>query len=108
MTSILQEAEEITGGDRRRDYGHPKVNHDNIAALWNAYCAGKGYAARFTAADAAMMQILVKVARHINTPKRDNLVDIAGYANCVALIDETTTASRNGLDGPAVIDQSAK
>jgi hypothetical protein len=38
--------------------------------------------------DVADAQILVKMARQQATPKRDNLVDIAGYALCAQMIAE--------------------
>ena len=34
----------------------------------------------FTAADIPLILIAVKLAREMHRPKRDNLVDIAGYA----------------------------
>jgi hypothetical protein len=100
MSDVLLRADKIAGGDRSRDYGHPKENHQRIAGMWNAYCSAKGNNARFTASDVAMMMILLKIARHIHTPKDDNIVDIAGYAKCVAMIDECNAANRNGVNGP--------
>lgn len=59
--------------------------------MWNAYldkrsvCSETGW---FTDRDVSMMMILVKVARDANKPKRDNLVDIAGYARCAERLEE--------------------
>jgi len=86
--SILTEALECTSGDRRRDYDHARPNHERIAGYWNAHLRAVGITGTLSAADVAMMMILLKVARQARTPKRDNLVDIAGYARCVAQIEE--------------------
>jgi len=86
--SILSEALECTSGDRRRDYDHALPNHQRIAGYWNAHLKSVGIEGVLTPADVALMMILLKVARQARTPKRDNLVDIAGYARCVAQIEE--------------------
>ena len=89
--SILTEALEATSGDRRRDYDHALPNHQRIAFYWNAHLRAIGVLgknAEISPADVAMLMILLKVARQVKTPKRDNLIDIAGYARCVAQIEE--------------------
>lgn len=116
--NILEEALRVTGGDRRRDYGSAKVNHERIALLWAAWDVisrgtedqiaealatvhgqmlptAEGTDGRDpglfkdldSARDVAMKMILLKIAREANTPKRDNKVDIAGYARCLSQID---------------------
>lgn len=75
MESILEEAVRITGGDRQQDYGSPKPNHDLIAAGWSILLG-----TTVTAADVARCMIWCKLARDMHKPKRDNAVDIAGYA----------------------------
>lgn len=106
VESILEEALRVTGGDRRRDYGSAKVNHDRIALLWAAWdviSSGSDeeiaaalsairplapeYRELDSARDVAMKMILLKIAREANTPKRDNKVDMAGYARCLSQID---------------------
>lgn len=84
---ILDEAKRITSGDRQRDYDHPKPNHERIAAMWNTYLAvRKEPSGPIAAEDVAAMMILLKIVRNCHTPKRDNAVDIAGYARCLARI----------------------
>ncbi len=84
---VLEEALRITSGDRQRDYDHPKPNHERIAALWNAYLGiRKDPMADISAEDVAKMMILLKLARDAYTPKRDNIVDAAGYVRCWARI----------------------
>lgn len=104
--NILAEALRVTGGDRRRDYGSAKVNHDRIALFWAAWDIARHgseeeiaaaisairplapeYAELDSARDVATKMILLKIAREANTSKRDNKVDIAGYARCLSQID---------------------
>lgn len=85
---ILEEALECTSGDRRRDYDHAKPNHERIAALWNAYITIRKKPSEYlSASDVAAMMILLKLARHSHSPKRDNYTDIAGYARCLSQIE---------------------
>jgi len=74
-SSILSEAADIVGGSRQADYGTPLANHSRTAALWSAYLG-----IPVTARQVCMLNILQKVSRDVHAPKRDNLVDIAGYA----------------------------
>lgn len=85
--SILDEAKAATSGDRQRDYGTPDDNFGLIASLINAYLGDK-LAKPLTATDVALMMILTKIARQRNRNKRDNLVDIAGYAACASELKE--------------------
>lgn len=75
--SILQEAQDIVNGARQDMYGSPEDSFDVIAGLWSSYLEHP-----ITPQDATMMMILLKVARQKRKPKRDNLVDLAGYAEC--------------------------
>ena len=79
--TVCAEADRIVMGKRSRDYGHPYINHARIAAFWNCYLG-----IDLTPEQVAVMMILLKVARQMQTPKRDNLVDICGYAKCVDVI----------------------
>lgn len=81
--NILEIADELTGGDRQKDYGHPKDNFRRIAFLWGGYTDN-----HYTVEEVGMMMLLVKVARNRNEPKTDNLVDIAGYARCIEMLGE--------------------
>lgn len=79
--SILQEAEKIINGDRAQDYGSVKDNFTMIAKGWELIVE-----APITPEQVGLMMVWLKVARQINKPKRDNLVDIAGYAGCIEKI----------------------
>ena len=91
--TILDEAAAVTAGPRQRDYDHPLPNHRRIARLWNAFVQSRrDPAAEISPEDVAhmmiLMMILVKIARDQFAPKRDNLIDIAGYARCLEQMRE--------------------
>jgi hypothetical protein len=88
--SILQEAQRIVHGARRQDYGHPFDNHSNTAALWSAYLE-----IPITPEQVCMLNILQKVSRSKQSITRDTLVDIAGFAANVELVDERRTATKD-------------
>jgi hypothetical protein len=75
---ILDTAKTLINGDRARDYGDAYLMHARIAALWTTYVRSK--TGDLKPVDVAMMLVLMKVARSIETPQDDSFVDIAGYA----------------------------
>ncbi len=87
---VLTKAVEIINGERDSDYGDALDNHQRIANLWNVYLEGKN---SVTPEDVAIMMILLKVARLINTHTTDSFVDIAGYS---AIAEEIREENRNG------------
>lgn len=86
--SILQEAAEVVSGARMRDYAHPRVNFERIAKMWSVLLDYP-----VTPRDVARCMIALKLARDVNTPKRDNLVDIAGYAETANMLDTRLRAA---------------
>lgn len=76
--SILAEAEQIINGARAEDYGDVTENFQKIADGWKVIF-GTGVTPR----QVGHAMIWLKTCRDLNTPKRDNLVDIAGYAGCI-------------------------
>jgi hypothetical protein len=83
---ILETARNLINGERAEQYGNAYLNHARIAALWTTYIRSKPD--DLTPVDVAMMLVLMKVARSIETPKDDSFVDIAGYS---ALAGEMST-----------------
>lgn len=80
---VLEEAAGLIDGERNVTYGTPTQNFTNIGELLTTRFKHKlKDGESFTAADVADLMILVKVARNIAQVKRDNYVDIAGYAGC--------------------------
>ena len=91
-TTVCQEADRITNGDRKDVYGHPSVNFGNIAKLWSTYLQKE-----ITAEQVAVCMILVKVERLRHAPgHRDSIVDIAGYANCMGMMLDATRGAHAG------------
>jgi hypothetical protein len=72
--NILQEAEKAVYGDRQADYGTVTENFGTIAKLWSAVLKTE-----VTPEQVGLCMVQVKVARQMYKPKRDNLVDGAGY-----------------------------
>lgn len=60
-------------------YGAPEDSFQGIAQAWSAYLG-----IHINKRQVAMMLILMKVMRDKNKTKRDNLVDIIGYAYCAS------------------------
>jgi hypothetical protein len=86
-SDMLLHAAELVGGQRAEDYGDKTENHKRIAALWTYWMVesrkNPNYdSPEINAYDAAMMMLLVKVARLMHSPgHQDSHVDIAGYAS---------------------------
>ncbi len=86
---VLDEAKNLTTGDRNRDYGDPLPNFQDTADLLTVQFRHKfKEGERFTPSDVAKIMVHVKMARMIKRSKRDNWVDIAGYAGLGAECDE--------------------
>lgn len=86
--SVLTEAQGLVHGQRNEAYGHPLDDWMRTAAMVSAMLAHK-LREPLTAEDCALMLCCVKLSRQQNAPKRDNLVDLAGYAECVQwMLDE--------------------
>lgn len=77
--TVLQEADALIHGDRQAAYGHPRTNLERVGRLWSEVLGST-----VTAEQVCLCMALLKVSRHVNKAKRDNLVDAAGY---IALIE---------------------
>ena len=85
--SVLDEAKRITGGVRHDDYGHPRDDFDRTARMWTGILADRlRDGAEVTAMDVPLCMIALKLARQVHRHKRDNLVDIAGYARTASMV----------------------
>ena len=94
---VLEEAEKIVQGARQAHYGPPERNFELVAHFWNEYLAQRLGERRpvLGPRDVALLMILMKVARDVGgQPKRDNLVDIAGYAGCADLIAQAAESAK--------------
>lgn len=86
MESILEEAQRITHNDRNGDYGHPYDDHERVARMWEPILGLP--IGSLDPAKIGLCMIAVKISRQIYKPKRDNLVDIAGYAWVTGQVEE--------------------
>jgi hypothetical protein len=72
--TIAQEAIGLVTGDRQASYGHPYINFKETADLWSVVLG-----IDVTPEQVGLCMVLLKVARELHVPKRDNLVDAIGY-----------------------------
>lgn len=93
--SVLLEADGLVHGDRNASYGHPLDDMDRTAGMVSAMLGHK-LMEPLTAEDIALIMCQVKISRQMNKAKRDNCVDLAGYAECLDWIIEERKA-RAGL-----------
>lgn len=78
---ICDEALLTINGERQDQYGNPEDTFAQIAALWTAYLCDGQTVAEITSPMVADMMILLKIAREKGgRGKKDNFVDILGYA----------------------------
>lgn len=83
---ILDVAASITRGDRQAVYGPPDQDFRKTADMWTGmfqYMLAPG--AKFEPRHVAMAMICIKLSREFHHRKRDNWIDIAGYARCGSL-----------------------
>lgn len=83
---ILEVAASITRGDRQAVYGPPDQDFKKTADMWTGmfqFILADG--AKFEPRHVAMAMICIKLSREFHQRKRDNWIDIAGYARCGSL-----------------------
>lgn len=104
----LDKAAECVLRDRQADHGKPEDTFATIADLWSVYLSARnGVDICIGAADVAMMQLLLKVARQAgNKSHEDNYVDMAGYAACAAEL--AAPAARIKIDRTAAMPRMAE
>lgn len=100
MSIILDEAKQVVY-QRNAAYGQPEDNFAITAELWSAYLGTP-----IQPEDVGMMMILLKVAREKYQHKHDNLVDIAGYAECIARLGRKR-CDKCGQYAAAMVAQAA-
>jgi hypothetical protein len=79
--SVLTEAQGLVHGDRNAAYGHPLDDYTRTAGMVSALLAGK-LKEPLSPEDLILVMCCVKLSRQVNHPKRDNMTDLAGYAEC--------------------------
>jgi hypothetical protein len=79
--NCLEIANELVGGDRNADYGHPREDFTRTAKMWSALLGTE-----VTPEQVGLCMIAVKLSRETHRHKPDNLTDIAGYARTLEMI----------------------
>lgn len=79
---LIKSASELVANDRHATHGDKRKNHQNIAAMWNAYLSiRRNPADPLNEADVALMMALLKMARtQLGSHNPDDYVDMVGYA----------------------------
>ncbi len=83
VETALQEADRLINGDRRADYGGAEESFKAVADGW-ALIIG----APVTPTQVALCMVWLKVMREVAHDKRDNWVDMAGYAGLGAQLNQ--------------------
>ena len=80
LGSLLDEAKQTITGERQDQYGAPEDSFARIAGYWSIYLGRQ-----VSALDVAHLMALMKLARAQGQGfRRDNYVDLAGYAAIAA------------------------
>lgn len=81
-SNVAEEAIGIVHGPRQDNYGHPRDNFRRIAAGFSVV-----FGVDITERQVALAMMWLKIARDVNKPHRDNLVDVCGYALTAEMLD---------------------
>lgn len=82
--TILQEAQRLVHGDRGDAYGPPIIDYTRTGRMWGAILGIPDIDPRLC----CLMMAALKISREVNQHKRDNLADLAGYAECAHMVAE--------------------
>lgn len=82
--TACQEAHRLVFGDRGETYGHPREDFARTGKMWAAVLGVESV----TPSQVALCMMALKISRHTYQPKHDNIVDMAGYAECLYRIEE--------------------
>lgn len=80
--NILHTADLLTSQDRNKQYGSPSEDFARTARLWSTILG-----VEVTPTQVGLCQIMVKASRLCHSYKEDTLVDIAGYARCIQMVE---------------------
>ena len=88
--SILQEAQRLVHGPRQGAYGHPFEDFTRTGRIWGAILGIPDVPPD----KVALCLVGVKISREVNAPKRDNRVDMAGYAEALDLVRQRQDSAK--------------
>lgn len=81
--TVLEEAQRLVYGERQAAYGHPREGFQDAARIWSVILG-----VEVDPDQVVLCMIGLKIARELASHKRDNLVDIAGYAACLEMLQD--------------------
>ncbi|HEY4001865.1 MAG TPA: DUF6378 domain-containing protein [Candidatus Xenobia bacterium] len=88
------QAHALVHGDRGAAYGPPAQDFARTAALWTAVLGDKlAPGASITAHDVGLLMAALKLSRLAHGYHADSAVDLAGYAECLAMVHNTEAAA---------------
>jgi hypothetical protein len=87
--NILEKANENIYGERAKAYGPVSENFHRIAVGW-----GQIIGTPISERQVGLMMAWLKIARDVNRPMEDNLVDGAGYFGCIGKLEEEIKSER--------------
>lgn len=82
MIDILDHVRDLINGTKREEYGEIHASFGRIAELWGIILNRS-----ITSTEIALCMIAFKLAREVEKHKQDNIIDILGYAYCLALLN---------------------
>ena len=88
--TVLEEAQRLISYDRNLTYDHPLDNFERIARIWSVVLG-----IEVTPEQVGLCMVGVKLAREAYLPKRDNLVDGAGYFGTVQMVKDERERRKN-------------
>ena len=80
---ILKTALKLTTGDRNNEYGDCTVEFNRVATMWSVI-----FDTKITPNQVALALISLKITRQMHSNKKDNWVDIAGYARIGDIVNK--------------------
>ena len=86
--TILEEANGLIYGPRQDMYGHPFLDFTRSGRMWGAIIGELKPGEDVSPEKVGLCMVATKISREVNRPKRDNIVDMAGYAGCVDRIQQ--------------------
>ena len=101
VENVLEEANRLIYGDRVNDYAHPMIDFTALGRHWGAILTRefKHHVDDIDPRIVGLMLVAVKVNREAGKHKRDNIVDMAGYAGTVARVVEKQQAAAMSVEG---------
>lgn len=82
--SICEIADHLVSFDRQSSYGHPYDNFTDIGRVWGMQLGLPDIPPETV----GLMMVGVKLSREKFHPKRDNLIDGAGFFKCVDMVNQ--------------------